>query len=164
MSSALHVQAVFDSLRCRQAACCGDLLAGASQGRTTRLGAAMPAALTGCSTLMGRRWCSNGLEVRVSCKAPVCGQGTRSGLSSPRFRVHGRAAAHCCRVCGCGRNCTGCCCCCCCAGPILMHSTMNAMGGCPQALKRLIPYWKSHGYKFVKVGWVHCGVAGLLGQ
>lgn len=38
------------------------------------------------------------------------------------------------------------------AGPVLMHSTNNAMGGCPEALKRLIPYWRSHGYKFVKVG------------
>jgi hypothetical protein len=32
-----------------------------------------------------------------------------------------------------------------------MHSTSNAMGGCPQGLQRVIKYWKSHGYKMVKV-------------
>lgn len=31
-----------------------------------------------------------------------------------------------------------------------MHSTPNAMGGCPQALARLIEHWKAAGYKFVK--------------
>lgn len=36
------------------------------------------------------------------------------------------------------------------AGVVLMHSTPNAMGGCPQALARLIEHWKAAGYKFVK--------------
>jgi hypothetical protein len=31
-----------------------------------------------------------------------------------------------------------------------MHSTPNAMGGCPQALARLIEHWKAAGYTFVK--------------
>lgn len=37
------------------------------------------------------------------------------------------------------------------AGVVLMHSTPNGIGGCPQALKRLISYYKAAGYKFVTV-------------
>jgi len=37
------------------------------------------------------------------------------------------------------------------AGVVLMHSTPNGIGGCPQALQRLISYYKAAGYKFVTV-------------
>lgn len=33
-----------------------------------------------------------------------------------------------------------------------MHSTLKAMGGCPQALHRIINYYRDAGYTFVKVG------------
>jgi hypothetical protein len=33
-----------------------------------------------------------------------------------------------------------------------MHSTPNGIGGCPQALARLILFWKDAGYRFVTVG------------
>lgn len=36
-------------------------------------------------------------------------------------------------------------------GVVLMHSTTNAMGGCSQALSRLIDYWRAQGYEFVPV-------------
>lgn len=36
-------------------------------------------------------------------------------------------------------------------GVVLMHSTPNGIGGCPQALQRLISYYKAAGYKFVTV-------------
>lgn len=36
-------------------------------------------------------------------------------------------------------------------GVVLMHSTPNAVGGCPQALDRLLQVWQQAGYSFVTV-------------
>jgi hypothetical protein len=37
------------------------------------------------------------------------------------------------------------------AGVVLMHSTTNAMGLCPEGLDKLISYYKSSGYMFTSV-------------